>query len=148
MKAVTSDDEAVMLLNFADGGVTPRGATGLVSMSVVEMGRSEHALEVFGSEGGLRASGANGLWHSRVGEGEWRKIETEDAPLAEGLRDNEWARGFTVFAREIVEALREGRSTVEGAATFDDGHRTQLILDAARASHATGRRVAVTTSEE
>jgi predicted dehydrogenase len=142
MKAVTSDDEAVLLLNFADNGVA-RGATGLVSMSVVEMGRSEHVLEVFGPEGGLRASGANGLWHSRVGEGEWRKIETEDAPLAEGLRDTEWSRGFTVFAREIVEALREGRTFVAGAATFDEGHRTQLVLDAARASHEGGRRVGV-----
>ena len=142
MKAVTSDDEALMLLNFSDGRVT-RGATGLVSLSVVEMGRSEHVVEVFGSEGALRAAGAGGLWHSRVGEGEWRKIETEDAPLAEGLRDNEWSRGFTVFAREIVGALREGRNTVEGAATFDDGHRTQLVLDAARESHESGRRVAV-----
>jgi predicted dehydrogenase len=78
-----------------------------------------------------------------VGEGEWRKIETEEAPLAEGLRDNEWSRGFTVFAREIVEALRAGRNVVEGAATFDDGHRTQHVLDAARESHAAGRRVAV-----
>jgi predicted dehydrogenase len=91
----------------------------------------------------LRAAGAGGLWHSRVGEGEWRKIETEDAPLAEGLRDTEWSRGFTVFAREIVGALREGRTSVEGAATFDDGHRTQLVLDAARESHESGRRVAV-----
>jgi predicted dehydrogenase len=142
MKAVTSDDEAVMLLNFADNGVT-RGATGLVSMSVVEMGRSEHVLEVFGAEGALRASGSGGLWHSRVGEGEWRKVETDDAPLAEGLRDTEWSRGFTVFAREIVEALREGRNAVEGAATFDEGHRTQLVLDAARESHESGRRVGV-----
>ncbi|HEU4595892.1 MAG TPA: Gfo/Idh/MocA family oxidoreductase [Pyrinomonadaceae bacterium] len=142
VKAVTSDDEALMVLNFSGGGMT-RGATGLVSLSVVEMGRSEHVLEVFGSEGGLRAAGADGLWHSRVGEGEWRKVETEEAPLAEGLRDSEWARGFTVFAREIVGALREGRSVVEGAATFDDGHRTQLVLDAARDSHASGCRVSI-----
>ncbi len=147
LKAVTSDDETLMLLRFADSGTT-RGATGLVSLSVVEMGRSEHALEVFGSEGALRASGAGGLWHSRVGEGEWQKIETQDAPLADGLRDNEWSRGFTVFAREIVAALREGRGTVEGAATFDEGHRTQLVLDAARESHESGCRVAVAASKE
>lgn len=67
-----------------------------------------------------------------MGEGEWQSIETEDAPLAEGMRGNEWSRGFTVFAREIIAALREGRDVVEGAATFEDGHRTQLVLDAAR----------------
>lgn len=142
VKEVTSDDEAVMLLRFADRGVVS-GATGLVSLSVVEMGRSEHVLEVFGSEGALRASGVGGLWHSRVGEGDWRRIETLEAPLADDLRDNEWSRGFTVFAREIVRALREGRNMVEGAATFDDGHRTQLVLDAARESHETGRRVLI-----
>jgi predicted dehydrogenase len=146
MKEVTSDDEALMILRFA-GGVVSERATGLVSMSVVEMGRSEHVLEVFGSEGALRASGGDGLWHSRVGEGEWRKLETASAPLAEGMRDNEWSRGFTVFAREIVDALREGRNTVEGAATFDEGHRTQLVLDAARASHESGRREEVMNAE-
>jgi predicted dehydrogenase len=77
------------------------------------------------------------------GRGWWQRVETEAAPLAEGMRDNEWSRGFTLFAREIVEALREGRTTVEGAATFDDGHRTQLVLDAARAAHASGCRVTV-----
>jgi predicted dehydrogenase len=91
----------------------------------------------------LRLEGAGSLWRARVGEREWQRVETEEAPPAEGPRDNEWARGFNVFAREIVGALREGRTTVDGAATFDDGHRTQLILDAARAAHASGCRVAV-----
>src|SRR3712207_721389 len=83
------------------------------------------------------------LFHSKTGDGEWREVGTDAAPLAEGMRDNEWSRGFTVFSREIVAALAEGRNTVEGAATFDDGHRTQLVLDAARASHASGCRVTV-----
>ena len=81
----------------------------------------------------------NGIPGLRVALG----LAEGEAPLAEGLRDNEWARGFTVFAREIIGALREGRTHVEGAATFDDGHRTQLVLDAARAAHASGCRVTV-----
>ncbi|HYH85992.1 MAG TPA: Gfo/Idh/MocA family oxidoreductase [Pyrinomonadaceae bacterium] len=141
-RAVTSDDEAVLVLRFADGEVT-EGATGLVSISVVEMGRSEHSVEVFGTEGALRVEGAGGLWRAGLGLGKWDKIETEDAPLAAGLRDNEWSRGFTIFAREIVGALREGRTSVEGAASFADGHRTQLVLDAARAAHDGGCRVVV-----
>ena len=140
-KAVTSDDEAILILHFDGGGVT-KGATGLVSMSVVEMGRSEHALEVFGSEGALRVAGADGLWHSRVGEGEWRKIETESAPLAFGMRDNEWSRGFTAFAREIVGALREGRTSSRG------GHLRRRPPNATRArrgaaSHESGCRVTI-----
>ncbi|HEX8283701.1 MAG TPA: Gfo/Idh/MocA family oxidoreductase [Pyrinomonadaceae bacterium] len=142
LRPVTSDDEANMLVNFREGGAAER-ATGVVAISMAEAGRPEHTVEVFGTEGALRLDGAGRLSRARVGGGEWQAVETEEAPLAEGLRDNEWARGFTVFAREIVAALREGRATVEGAATFDDGHHTQLVLDAARAAHASGCRVAV-----
>ena len=144
-RPVTSDDEASLLLNFADGDVTER-ATAVVCLSMTEAGGPEHSIAVFGSEGALKIEGAikGKLWHARVGEGEWREVEAEDAPLASGLREGDWARGFTVFASEIVAAIGEGRTTVDGAATFDDGHRTQLVLDAARGAHAAGCRVAVT----
>src|SRR2546421_3125521 len=141
-RPVTSDDEASLLLNFADAEATER-ATGVVCLSMAEAGSPEHSVAVFGSEGALKVEGAGRLWRARVGAGEWREAETEAAPLAPGLRDNEWSRGFTVFAREIVAALGEGRNDVECAATFDDGHRTQLVLDAARAAHESGCRVTV-----
>ena len=54
------------------------------------------------------------------------------------MGDNDWSRGFTRSPKEIVAALREGRTTVEGAATFADGYRTQLVLDAARRSNESG----------
>lgn len=141
-RAVTSDDEALMLLHFA-GGAVARGATGLASLSMVEAGAPGHAVEVFGERGALRAEGHGGLWHARLGEGRWRELEAGAAPLADGMGDNEWSRGFTAFARELVAALREGRNAVEGAATFDDGHQIQLVLDAARAAHDGGCRTAV-----
>ncbi|MCA1619955.1 MAG: Gfo/Idh/MocA family oxidoreductase [Acidobacteria bacterium] len=141
-RPVTSDDEASLLVNFREGGAAER-ATGVVSISMAEAGRPEHTVEVFGTDGALRIDGAGRLSRARVGGGEWQSVETEEAPLAGGMRDNEWSRGFTVFAREMVAALREGRATVEGAATFDDGHQIQLVLDAARAAHASGCRVAV-----
>jgi predicted dehydrogenase len=141
-RRVTTDDEVSMLLNFADGGVA-EGATGVVAISMVEAGSPEHSVEVFGTEGALRVSSGGQLSQARVGRGEWSGVESESAPPAEGRRDNEWARGFTVFAREIVAALAEGRTEVGGAATFADGHRTQLVLDAARAAHESGCRVAV-----
>ncbi len=141
-RRVTADDEASLLVDFVDGGAAER-ATGVVSISMAEAGRPEHTVEVFGTEGALRLDGAGALSRARVGGGEWQAVEAEAAPLAEGLHDNEWARGFTVFAREIIKALGEGRTTIEGAATFEDGHRTQLVLDAARAAHASGCRVVV-----
>jgi predicted dehydrogenase len=145
-KPVTTDDETSMLLHFADGAVT-EGATGVVSLSMVEAGKPEHRIEVFGSEGALMVDGTGTLFQARVGAGDWRKVGTESAPLASGMRDNEWSRGFTVLSREIVAALREGRGHVQGAATFDEGHRTQLVLDAARAAHEAGCRVTVRDEE-
>lgn len=141
-RPVTADDEASLLVNFEDGGAAER-ATGVVCVSMAEPGAPEHSVEVFGDGGSLRLDGAGRLWRARVGESAWQRVETGEAPLAEGMRDTEWSRGFTVFAREIIDALREGRHAVEGAATFEDGHRTQLVLDAARAAHASGCRVTV-----
>lgn len=142
LRRVTADDEASLLVNFEDGGAAER-ATGVVSISLAEPGAQEHTVEVFGTDGSVRIDSAGRLWRAHVGESAWQSVESDEAPLAEGLRDTEWSRGFTVFARAIIDALHEGRTHVEGAATFDDGHGTQLVLDAARAAHAAGCRVAV-----
>ena len=79
------------------------------------------------------------LWQARTDAGEWTRVETERGPLAKGMRDGGWSRGFTNFSRAIIEALQTGRHTIEGAATFEDGYRNQLVLDAARRSHESGR---------
>ena len=136
-REVTTDDEANFILRFADGGLTD-SATGDVSMSMVESGKPEHLLEVFGSDGALRVVEGGDLLRSKVGDGEWHALEVDRGELAPGLRDSGWARGFTAFSQQIVNALREGRTTVEGAATFEDGYRTQLVLDAARRSNGSG----------
>ena len=78
-----------------------------------------------------------------MGGGRWESVAVGRAPLAKGMRDGEWARGFTVFSQRIVDALRAGETTVEGAATFEDGIRTQIVLDAARRSHQTRSAVAL-----
>jgi predicted dehydrogenase len=137
MRRVTTDDEANLLLRFADTDLV-RGATATVSLSVVEQGRPLHRLEVFGSEGALMIEEGGEVWHARTGAGDWTPIETERGALAPGMRDGGWSRGFTIFSRAIVAALLDGRHTVEGAATFYDGYRTQLVLDAARRSHESG----------
>ena len=107
-------------------------------MSLVEPGKPEHRLEIFGSAGALMIEESGELWQSKVSEGEWQRVETDQGLLAPGMHDGGWARGFTAFSRRIVEALRAGRTTVEGAATFEDGYRTQLVLDAARRAHESG----------
>ncbi len=136
-REVTTDDEANLLLRFADSELT-EGATGNASMSLVEPGKPEHRLEIFGSRGALMIEESGELWQSKVGDGEWKRVGSDRGELAKGMRDSGWARGFTAFSKRIVEALREGRATVEGAATFEDGYRTQAVLDAGRRSDESG----------
>lgn len=137
VREVTTDDEANFLLRFGASDLT-EGATGNASMSLVEPGKPEHRLEVFGSSGGLMIEESGELWRSGLGDGEWKRVETDRGELAPGIRDGGWARGFTAFSKRIVEVLRAGGTTVEGAATFEDGYRTQLVLDAARRSNESG----------
>lgn len=136
-RPVTSDDEANLILRFRDGELT-EGATGAISMSVVEQGRPLHYIEVFGSKGALMVEG-NKVLRTREGEASWSEVETPGGELAEGMRDSEWSRGFTLFSRAIIEALREGRNRIDEAATFEDGYRNQVVLDAARRSNNGGK---------
>lgn len=145
-REVTTDDEANLLLRFYDTELTD-GATGNASMSLVEAGKSEHLLEIFGASGALRVEENGELWHSKVGEGAWRRVETGGSEVVPGMSDSGWARGFTAFSKQIVAALRDGRTTLEGAATFEDGYRTQLVLDAARTANRNGCWERVTTKD-
>ena len=91
---------------------------------------------------------AGEVWRAGVGSGQWEKVETERGELAPGMRDGGWARGFTAFSKQIVKALREGRTTVDGAATFEDGYYVQMVLDAARRSHESACWVKIERSED
>jgi predicted dehydrogenase len=136
-RAVTTDDEANLLLRFADGEST-EGATANVSLSMVEAGASGHLLEIFGSRGALKVDGNGHMSSAKIGDGDWTSVETDRGELAPGMTEGSWSRGFTAFSEQIVDAVREGRTTVPGAATFEDGYRTQLVLDAARRSNEKG----------
>jgi predicted dehydrogenase len=147
MRRVTTDDEANLILKLEDTDLTA-GTTATISLSVVEQGQPENRLEIFGSKGGLMVEEGGELWRAQTGAGEWARVETMSGPLAPGMRDGGWSRGFTLFSRAIVEALREGHNYVEGAADFEDGYRTQLVLDAARRSNESGRVEKVATQGE
>jgi predicted dehydrogenase len=137
LRAVTTDDEANLLLEFGDGELT-KGATGNASMSMVESGASAHLVEVFGSHGALKVDGNGYVWRAKTGEGDWTSVDADRGELAPGMAEGSWSRAFTTFSQRIVDALREGRTSVDGAATFQDGYRTQLVLDAARRSNESG----------
>jgi predicted dehydrogenase len=134
MRRVTSDDDAKLMFRFAESSLT-RATTGAASLSVVESGKLENSFQVYGSRGALMVEESGELWHSPAGAGAWRPVAVDQDAVAPGMRDGSWSRGFTVFSAAIVAALSEGRKSVEGAATFEDGYRVQLVLDAARVSN-------------
>ncbi len=136
-RAVTSDDEVNLLLRFGDSELT-MGTTGSIALSMVEAGRPEHSIEFFGERGALMIAEPEELYRAELGAGAWQHIEAAPTPHLSHLSDRSWTRGFAVFAHEIVNALLAGRNTVPHAATFDDGHQTQLVLDAARRAHERG----------
>jgi predicted dehydrogenase len=137
LRDVTTDDEAKLLFKFGDGPHTHE-ATGAASISVVESGKYENRLEIYGTKGALMVEETGELWLSPAGSGAWRPVQVEQDHMAQGMREGSWSRGFTAFSVAICEALRAGKTTVKDGATFEDGHRVQLVLDALRASNESG----------
>jgi len=137
LRPVTTDDEAKLLFRFADGTHT-HDATGAASISVVESGKYENRLEIYGTKGALMVEETGELWLSPAGSGAWRPVPVEQDHMAQGMREGSWSRGFTAFSVAICEAMRAGKTTVKDAATFEDGYRVQLALDALRASNESG----------
>lgn len=137
MREVTTDDESKLMFRFADGPHT-EAATGGASLSVVESGKYENRLEIYGTKGALMVEETGELWLSPTGSGTWRPVQVEQDHMAQGMRAASWSRGFTAFAVAIVEIMRAGRTAVKDAATFEDGYRVQLVLDALRASNESG----------
>jgi len=148
-REVTTDDEANMLLRFADGELT-EDATGLVSVSMVEQPEYVNRLEFFGTAGAMRIDHRGEVWITKNGENGWTDIEVDLGTAIPAVADTGFARGFMAFAPKIVEALQNGSSTIEHAATFADGLRVQRVLDAARELDASGIlvRVGETTREK
>ena len=135
MRAVTSDDESNMILRFADGDLT-EGATGLVSISMVEGPKYRNVLDLYGTEGVMRIESGGEVFVAGAGEPDWTAIDVEMAPLIPGVLDTGFAAAFMAFAPKLVDAIRDGAARVENAATFEDGVRVQRVLDAARGSDA------------
>ena len=144
-REVTSDDETNMILKFADSALT-ENATGTVSCSVVEAGKYDYNLKIFGTKGSIRVGESGELAVAKMGDKDWQEIEIDLGSAPPNTRVGGWSRGFMTFSREIISALAEGKTDVPHAATFDDGLRIQKVLDAARRSNETGKMVAVEKS--
>jgi predicted dehydrogenase len=139
-KPVTADDEANLIVKFAHSELTA-DASGTVSLSVVESGKYEHRLEIFGTKGSIIVEEGGELWVSKITDSDWTKLEIDLGEPPPNTKIGGWSRGFMNLAKEIVLALQEGRIDVPNAATFEDGYKCQVVLDAARASNTTGTNI-------
>jgi predicted dehydrogenase len=130
-RAVTADDDASVWARLAGGGeVTLRLAAAMRD-------DPQTLLAVHGARGSLRIDEAGTLRSRAATTTEWSEVVCDPLPPAPpGTRvpDTPWARAFLLYAAAIRDALRAGRTTVPGAATFEDGWRTQRVLDAVRES--------------
>jgi predicted dehydrogenase len=137
LRAVTTDDESNMLLRFAESELT-QDATGLVSVSMTEGPRYNNRIEFYGTGGALRVEHRGDVHIAKTGEGDWSEVEVGLGKPVEGVADTGFSRGFMDFAPKIAEAIREGKTEIEWAATFEDGLKVQRVIDAAHEASSTG----------
>lgn len=137
MKRVSTDDEANLILRFADGEFC-EDATANVSLSMVEYPAYQNRIEFFGTKGAIRVEYDGEFFIGKPDSETWRKVEIDLNEGLENVRDTGWNNGFLSFAAEIIEAIQTGELTIENAATFADGYQIQLLMDAARKSNETG----------
>ncbi len=135
---VTTDDEANMLLRFADSKLTS-DATGLVSVSMIEGPEYVNQIEFVGTEGWMRIGHRGDVHIAKRGEKEMTAVDVDYPPGIEGVFESGFPSGFMAFAPKIVDGILIGKAAIDNAATFADGVKVQRVLDAARESNKTGR---------
>ena len=132
MRKVTADDYAAFWLELEGGSI--------VSCTLSAVSRTPTpgwTMAAHGTEGSLALHADGKLFGRRAAEKEFTDLSAPSPPFDAvqlGMPDTMWSRAFILYAGEIVKALREGRTSVPGAATFEDGLRSQEVLDALRES--------------
>ncbi len=134
LREVTSDDETLMVLRFSDSELT-EDATGIVSLSMVEPPTYENRLEIFGTKAAMLIDHRGAAFIADNKSDAWEQVKVPLGRNLPGMPDTGFPRGFLEFAPKILEAIREGKASFEHAPTFEDGLKTQLVLDAARESN-------------
>ncbi|MEM9248096.1 MAG: Gfo/Idh/MocA family oxidoreductase [Pseudomonadota bacterium] len=111
------------------------GALAQVFMSGVAANNMGNETQIFGSKGTLTLSNSNEtLYFARAGEKEFQDISVADPNAQlEGINKGIWNVSVLGLLRELVAAIVEDRQLARGA-TFVDGLRNQMVLDAVLAS--------------
>ncbi|MCW5849496.1 MAG: Gfo/Idh/MocA family oxidoreductase [Anaerolineae bacterium] len=126
-------------------GELASGARVTVEASYICRPNKGTRIEIYGEKGSLILDADDRLWGMQAGDTQPAELTVPD-PLLDtpGVSTNVWSRSFIYQAREMVNAIREGRGVGWGA-TFRDGAQTQAVLDAVRQSSDERRWVEVKT---
>lgn len=115
------------------------GALASVFLSGVARHTIGNHVQIFGSEGTIKLSdGEEKLWLARVGEDFQDVSESDPNAALPGIGKGIWNVSFVALIQEATAAIRESRQPKQGA-TFADGLKCQIAMDALRQS-ATERR--------
>lgn len=128
---VTSDDISAAAVQFKSGCT----AQILVCMAAAQ---NRFDLEVTGEYGALRIDMDHNVYFTEPG-GEYKKL---DVPMTARQKELEelyagstritarsmFSRSFIHYADAIIDALKEGRTSIEDAATFDDGVKVTKVM--------------------
>jgi predicted dehydrogenase len=133
----TADDQVSFMLEMQSGAL----------VSVFLSGVARHTIGnsnlIFGSEGTIKLADADEkLLVARAGEDYADLSETDPDAALPGVGKGIWNVSVVGMMREILSAIREGRPT-QTAATFADGWRCQVVMDAIRQSWAERRWIEV-----
>ncbi|MBI1256662.1 MAG: gfo/Idh/MocA family oxidoreductase [Chloroflexi bacterium] len=119
------------------------GALATVFMSGVARHNLDNTAQIFGSKGTLLLSNKDEtLWYARPGEPFADISETDPNASLPGINAGIWNVSVVGMMGELTDAIREGRAVNEGA-TFFDGWRCQVIMDAIKQSSAERRWIGV-----
>jgi predicted dehydrogenase len=124
----TADDFVHLLLH------QERSRHSDVLMSGVARHNLDNVTQIFGSEGTILLSNRDERLLLAAPGGDFEDVSRPD-PNADlpGVGSGIWNVSFVALFQELCAAIREGRPVGQGA-TFEDGWRNQVVLDAAKRS--------------
>jgi predicted dehydrogenase len=148
---VTADEAAAALLEFENGAV------GVLESSVVATGRKNFlAWEINGCRGSLRwdLEHPNSLFACLAGDGDASLLGFTEISVTESCHpyvgpwwphghNLGWEHGHIIEKFHFLDAVAHGRPLDPCQATFEDGYRVAVIIDAMRRSSRSGARVAL-----
>jgi predicted dehydrogenase len=133
----TADDMVGFSAEMASGAVAS------VFLSGVARHNIGNSVQIFGSEGTIQlADRDERLLLARAGEDFQDVSETDPNATLPGIGKGIWNVSFVGLIQEVTAAIREGRPVHQGA-TFADGWRCQLVMDAIRQSSQERRWIAL-----